>query len=635
MPDREELPPLAALFVIFFDVKAGYTIGWQRTVGNIDLEGVEFSSLPSGLHNLKEDLVYFVHGQYAGVSAFVNVPAGDEERGALMLSVGALVPLPHGRLGRSWRHTEGLKSLAREFATDITDFTSLEAYFTTHSVSPSSPHPSSRHRRSLSIASLSGHLPPTLSAHHPALSLPSFTSLFGPLIFPLHRFALARKRILVVTHAPVEPACNYVYDISILSNIPQSEIPLLPKEPERLKPLFSVGVHDIPMLEKEGREGRGWVACTTDEILVMKTTLFDVLVRLPPPHAEKAEKRSQWVRVQVKATQRDLRRYRILQRGLRLRYRRRRSLFPDSDEGEVDTPAVGPPSTSSPFSASKNTPQRTQEGRAGVDDDVDGNVEDDEDEDDDDEPPNIEETCEHLTWREIAYTSFIWWASAGENTRSGSGACSLDEQDMDQLVPYPPLPQNPLSPQPPQRSQSRSPSPAHSTSSEHESNDIEVRHRRPPPRPIIHRDPTQGMTMHALPGPELDLIAYFHQFTSRIIKTLANAVEAADNGDDNHDDTEDDNYDLALAYGSGDEGEVADGYGDERRGLLGAQAGVSVEEDRRGESVYVSVEEMEEMGLDRYSKADASVVGEIVGKWWGREVEVQRWRFTCCGVECG
>lgn len=82
-------------------------------MGNVDLDGVEFSSLPSGLHNLKEDLVYFVHGQYAGVSAFVNVPAGDEERGALMLSVGALVPLSYGRLGRSWRHAEGLKALAK------------------------------------------------------------------------------------------------------------------------------------------------------------------------------------------------------------------------------------------------------------------------------------------------------------------------------------------------------------------------------------------------------------------------------------------------------------------------------------------------------------------------------------------
>ena len=83
----------------------------------VDLDGVEFKSLPSGLHKLTEDLVYFVHGSYAGISAFVNVTAGAEERGALMVSVGVLVPLSYGRLGRCWRHAEGLKKLARHAPT--------------------------------------------------------------------------------------------------------------------------------------------------------------------------------------------------------------------------------------------------------------------------------------------------------------------------------------------------------------------------------------------------------------------------------------------------------------------------------------------------------------------------------------
>jgi hypothetical protein len=79
----------------------------------VNLDGVEFKSLPSGLHNLTEDLIYFVHGPYAGISAFLHVDAGAEERGALMVSAGVLVPLSYGRLGRSWRHAEGLKELVR------------------------------------------------------------------------------------------------------------------------------------------------------------------------------------------------------------------------------------------------------------------------------------------------------------------------------------------------------------------------------------------------------------------------------------------------------------------------------------------------------------------------------------------
>ena len=57
---------------------------------------------------------YFIHGdEYAGISAFVNEPAKESDRNALMLAVGALVPLSYGRLGKSWKHAAGLKELAK------------------------------------------------------------------------------------------------------------------------------------------------------------------------------------------------------------------------------------------------------------------------------------------------------------------------------------------------------------------------------------------------------------------------------------------------------------------------------------------------------------------------------------------
>lgn len=60
------------------------------------------------------DRRYFVHDEdYAGISAFINEPAAKLERNALMLAVGALVPLSQGRLGKSWKHASALKELAR------------------------------------------------------------------------------------------------------------------------------------------------------------------------------------------------------------------------------------------------------------------------------------------------------------------------------------------------------------------------------------------------------------------------------------------------------------------------------------------------------------------------------------------
>lgn len=55
---------------------------------------------------------------YAGISAFINKSAKKWERNALMLAVGALVPLDQGRLGRSWKHAEQLKEMA-EFVCSV------------------------------------------------------------------------------------------------------------------------------------------------------------------------------------------------------------------------------------------------------------------------------------------------------------------------------------------------------------------------------------------------------------------------------------------------------------------------------------------------------------------------------------
>ena len=172
---------------------------------------------------------YFIHDEYAGISAFLNEPAPESERNASMLSVGVLVPLAYGRMGKSWLHAEGLKDLARLQIRDIDNTERLEKYWEEHRIregerpkeplvesplgyraSASNGQPN-RPRRSRSVsdaAALTGALR-SLSAHHPALSLTGFTKLFGPLIFLLYRTALLRKRILLVGEPPVRQNCDF------------------------------------------------------------------------------------------------------------------------------------------------------------------------------------------------------------------------------------------------------------------------------------------------------------------------------------------------------------------------------------------------------------------------------------------
>lgn len=230
-----DLPPISALFLIDFDVKAGYTIIWKRAVPGIELEGtVEYKSLPSGLHTVTDDLIYFVHdSSHAGLSAFVNTPTDEAEtRHARMISVGVLVPLSQGRLGRAWRHAEALKDLAARLAADREQTQLLEEYWDRNGagettapqplkdiplespllgVKTARPGLGRGHTRNRSASDGTALIPPghRLSPFHPAWSLTSLLDTFGPLIFPIHRAALLRKRILISCHAPVHEICNF------------------------------------------------------------------------------------------------------------------------------------------------------------------------------------------------------------------------------------------------------------------------------------------------------------------------------------------------------------------------------------------------------------------------------------------
>lgn len=163
-----------------------------------------------------------------------------------MLSVGVLVPLSFGRLGKSWRHAIGLKDLAklvtelqvilnetdkghRKCADDVTNTQALAEYWEKHHVRDDDVKPSdtppdspavfrmrskpglevSQPRRSISEATGLETTRPVLAPFHPALSLPDFVGTFGPLIFPLFRASLLRKRILIMSEAPVQISCDF------------------------------------------------------------------------------------------------------------------------------------------------------------------------------------------------------------------------------------------------------------------------------------------------------------------------------------------------------------------------------------------------------------------------------------------
>ena len=360
-----------------------------------------------------------------------------------------------------------------------------------------------------------------------------------------------------------------VYDISILSGIPASVVDLLPLEPlpTRLYPLFSVGVHDMQSLTSGSHEnsrepnssedpGYGWVACTTDDILSVKENLYDTLVTMPPPHAAQATERA-WPRItikrstEIKATQRDNRRYKTLRRDLH-RY---------PSKSRMQTPRASTEDPESPVPAAE--PQESFDYSASTTD---------------------EKLIEPQSWSALAYSSFMWWASSGEQRTD------LDEErDHDSAL---------------LRDFNRDYSEGYSDSP----------HRSRSAGNGIAKSPGTPGDGEAVMGVETALIAYFHRLTSLIFRVLAEIIDSADV----------DSLDL----------EIDEGQRQQARGSVG---GERQEEEGRAlvekqEAVFVGTEDMVRMGLDVWAQADRRFVAELVALYWGRKAEVQGARIECCGV---
>ncbi|CAI2166077.1 15532_t:CDS:10 [Funneliformis geosporum] len=333
--EDEHASNLIAVYVVRFDTKKGNMIEWQYPE-DFDLKGIEFQSLPSGLHSVSKDMIYFTRPPFIGLSVFRNESTLDQsvDRGAHMAAVGILVSptTETGLCGRPWNH---LTFLQNEIMTHVNlsdDYSNLIEYFKKHRIvldsvdndsfiepdsGPSTSYrlnkPQYSRNRCLSTSEMSttsyqAPVPPMHPAHH----FPNFVRSCGPSIFLLWKAALLKKRILFYSPPPVEGVCYFVYGTCLIANVSSSISRTLNCKVDKMKPLFNIGVCDIPTVE--ATEG-GYVACTTDLIFQYKKNLYDLLVILPHKenqyqHPELIASPGSQLSTKINAT--DIRRYRVL-----------------------------------------------------------------------------------------------------------------------------------------------------------------------------------------------------------------------------------------------------------------------------------------------------------------------------------
>ncbi|KIJ67315.1 hypothetical protein HYDPIDRAFT_148817 [Hydnomerulius pinastri MD-312] len=295
---------VVAIFHASFHPTKGNLVDWcLKASDDLQLDGVEFSTLPSGLHLVDRDVVYFTKDTHSGVCVFRRRRTTEHgQRGFRLSSLGIL--LVKSTRPRPWRHVEALKSLVDTVYSSLEHRGVLEA-----SEADWEPARAFFEERKVRRADLGGAGDwhgwsyeldsPKIeySPSSPTPHLPHLLRILGPSALTLYKHVLGRRRILIYTLPPVEAACilcqvaaDICYeaqlDPSLLTSDGTEDVSswyrtrLKGKSREGIKVLGMVTLSDLDRMHHEGRTGRGWIACTTDAIFLEKPSYYDLVIDL-------------------------------------------------------------------------------------------------------------------------------------------------------------------------------------------------------------------------------------------------------------------------------------------------------------------------------------------------------------------
>jgi len=192
-------------------------------------------------------------------------------RGARLLSVGVLVA-PSLR-SRPWQHITALKKLAVHLEDKYMVKKPLVDYFDLHKargLSLGAPQVWTGWKDELLNATVGASSRETdvistmvlitnAQLDHPAFHLSHVLRIFGIASLTIFKHTLGRRRVLIYTQPPVEPACLLAQLAAVISSGEEGDSGVTTN---RISVLGVVGLIDLQRIERETESGRGWVACS-------------------------------------------------------------------------------------------------------------------------------------------------------------------------------------------------------------------------------------------------------------------------------------------------------------------------------------------------------------------------------------
>lgn len=288
--EAEIAPSLTNAFLCQFDMKRGNVIAWSAGEKSSILEGIEFKALPSGIHEATDDIIRFtvdhIDNVYYGLCCYMqnsfevlNEDRQVDRSRVKMYSLGVLIDSSKLKCKDKLTiyemtnyYIESIEETLLKWMqlNEEKDFSLLDEFYRKHKNSPN--------MENYPIRSM-------------ITCLPYWLRKLGPLIFPILKSCLMRERLLILA-APgnaFDYTNSLIYCLTALSKWPTAAnstnasgleyVPNFTNRPIYCQPLFTIGIYDIEMLNKY--EKSGYIAVSSDEVLVYKEELYDKILELP------------------------------------------------------------------------------------------------------------------------------------------------------------------------------------------------------------------------------------------------------------------------------------------------------------------------------------------------------------------
>ncbi|CAO3628234.1 unnamed protein product [Cunninghamella blakesleeana] len=278
MSSESSTANIVAIFKVRFHVHCGNELVWQYPQ-DINLEGVEYQVICSGLHLVDKDIIYFARNNGFGLGVYRKFEI-ESDRGASMQAIGIIAP----SMESLQQHIPFLKKQIENYSEDDEQNNDiLLSYY--EKCNQNSQQINSTPSLSINQTyletfdsvekALSSYTESKLHQMIHASSLHEMVTLLGPSIFILWKSILLRQRILLMNkNPPMEKLCHFVYQLYLMGN---SILPIN-YEGKEFIPKFNISINDITELEESEY---GYIACTSDNIFDIKKDLYDTLVKLP------------------------------------------------------------------------------------------------------------------------------------------------------------------------------------------------------------------------------------------------------------------------------------------------------------------------------------------------------------------